>query len=58
MRRLSFSFIIILTLLISLLTACSQNQDEAANITGKLNVVATTGQIHDAVANIAGDGPT
>jgi manganese/zinc/iron transport system substrate-binding protein len=38
---------------ISLLVACSSNPQSAAN--GQLNVVATTGQIADAVANVAGD---
>jgi manganese/zinc/iron transport system substrate-binding protein len=38
---------------ISLLTACSSNGQSADN--GQLNVVATTGQIADAVANVAGD---
>lgn len=40
-------------ILVLLLAACSSNTQTAAN--GKLNVVATTGQIADAVANIAGE---
>lgn len=40
-------------ILVSLLLACSNNSQTAAN--GKLNVVATTGQITDTVANIAAD---
>lgn len=59
MKSLNLSSIIALILLITLLAACGQtgaNGDAASGeAEGKLNVVATTGQIHDAVANIVGD---
>jgi manganese/zinc/iron transport system substrate-binding protein len=58
MRKLNLSSIIALILLITLLAACGQTGGEPASgeaEAGKLNVVATTGQIHDAVANIVGD---
>lgn len=51
MKRTIF---ILSLLLIGLLTACGQADADDAD-SGKLNVVATTGQIHDAVRNIAGD---
>jgi manganese/zinc/iron transport system substrate-binding protein len=60
MKRSNLSSIIALILLVTLLAACGQtgaNGDAASAEAeaGKLNVVATTGQIHDAVANIVGD---
>jgi len=60
MKSLNLSSIIALILLVTLLAACGQTgaDGDAASgeaEAGKLNVVATTGQIHDAVANIVGD---
>ena len=67
MKKQSLNWIIILILLPGILAACgvtgsesptqteSQAETEAAAPTDKLNVVATTGQIHDALINIAGD---
>ena len=49
MQKLSLWSIILATLLF----ACNSNPQTADN--GKLNVVATTGQIADAVANVAGE---
>jgi manganese/zinc/iron transport system substrate-binding protein len=59
MKHRSVWFTILSIILMILLAACSQA--DASSVTtdteagGKLNVVATTGQIHDALLNIAGD---
>ncbi|MEM7128200.1 MAG: zinc ABC transporter substrate-binding protein [Chloroflexota bacterium] len=50
----NFIHTVLLILLILLLVACS-GQISARTDNGKLNVVATTGQIADALANIGGD---
>ncbi|HEX6386911.1 MAG TPA: zinc ABC transporter substrate-binding protein [Anaerolineae bacterium] len=50
-----YKLTIVLTLLLSLLLVACGAGAEAGNANGKLKVVATTGQIGDAVANIAGD---
>jgi len=53
--------LIIITLFMGLLTACAQSGAGSAETTGndasggKLNVVATTGQIYDSLRNVAGD---
>ena len=49
MKRIYF---LILILLLLSMAACSS---DSSNDDGRLSVVATTGQIHDAVRNIAGD---
>lgn len=52
-------FGVIIIFLITLLSACTQtdttNNPDTQNAAQKLNVVATTGHIHDAVRNIAGN---
>lgn len=57
MRRQYFYFIVVTILVAFLLAACGQStsQKQGSGETEKLNVVATTGQIHDAALNIAGD---
>ncbi len=46
--------LILLVLTAAIISACGQPAD-ASTDSGKLNVVATTGQIHDALKNIGGD---
>lgn len=59
MKKSPLTLIIISLFLIGFLAACANASASSltpdSDSSGKLNVVATTGQIHDAVLNIAGD---
>lgn len=63
MKRLSITLSIFLILLGGLLTACgsaasnsvTQGDTDSDSQSNKLNVVATTGQIHDAALNVGGE---
>lgn len=51
-----FNFLLLTTLLTAILIGCGGG--ETTTESGKLNVVATSGHLHDAVVNIAGDAVT
>ncbi|MGB0384258.1 MAG: metal ABC transporter solute-binding protein, Zn/Mn family [Ardenticatenaceae bacterium] len=50
-----FSRLFIALILLTMLAACSSESDSGGDSGGKLKVVATTGQITDALLNIGGD---
>jgi manganese/zinc/iron transport system substrate-binding protein len=54
-RIKSISRFLLALMFIVALTACGSTESSSSNTEGKLKVVATTGQITDALANIAGD---